>query len=240
MIDSISSFSVEQFKSQFQSEPKPIILSDGILGTNIYSIPIKIFNLSIPIQIEFESSGLMSFILGEHIALSHKYKNENHSVVHQLYNSGIISKKTFALVFNKHNQVHSHNYSLYIGGIPINRKVNVTRKFTIKPNTTVTYWKFDDCKISFENNYDSNKYQVVLKLDNNQNMVDNATFISLHTMIFGKYLLTKEWKIVNQFFTYVICDKKLIQEIFIPKIYYVINGIDIEFKRNSIFDCEKK
>jgi hypothetical protein len=34
-------------------------------------------------------------------------------------------------------------------------------------------------------------------------------------------------------------DKKLIQEMFIPKIYYVINGINIEFKRNSMFDCEE-
>jgi hypothetical protein len=58
-------------------------------------------------------------------------------------------------------------------------------------------------------------------------------------MIFGKYLLTKECRIVYQFFTYVICDKTLIQKMFIPKIYYVINGINIEFKRNSMFDCEE-
>jgi hypothetical protein len=109
LIDSISSFSIEQFKSQFKSKPKPIIQSDGILGTNIYSLPIKIFNLSTPIQIEFESSNLMSFILGEHIALTHTYKNENYSVVHQLYNSGIINKKAFALDSNKHNRVCTHN-----------------------------------------------------------------------------------------------------------------------------------
>lgn len=64
-------------------------------------------------------------------------------------------------------------------------------------------------------------------------------YISLHTMIFGKYLLTKECIIIYQFFTYVMYDKKLIQEMFIPKIYYVINGINIEFKRNSMFDCEE-
>lgn len=174
--------------------------------------------------------------------LAFKVKDENLSMIHYLYNKGIIEHKGFSIYSNnKRNES-----TLYIGGIPqhlISSSIEV-QKCKVNNNFNQKYyftWGCELQKITFGEHSYNNKNYAYFQSNTpfNKNYVPSDFFHFIAKTIFKDPLhdgLCK-YNIILKHFE-IQCDKKVI--INVPSFMFKFDGVFFTFENYELFDCKSE
>ena len=167
------------------------------------------------------------------LTFPHDGSPSEHSIVHQLYNSGQISFKQFYLELNVNNE----NEFLYLGGIPHSLQSRTLNKGYVIPQQKRSYfWNFGFNKFSFGNN----SYNIIsdceIQISYRYFYIDNDTYNKLIKENFEQYIEQKQcskWDINDHI--KIHCVPSVIKDI--PTIKFHFNNFTIDFKKEFLFDC---
>lgn len=175
--------------------------------------------------------------------LAFKVRNESLSMIHSLYNRGIISKKGFSIISNGNKDEEP---TLYLGGIPENYIKNSNKIFKCKVNNHFNRdyyftWGCNLRRITIgEFNY-YNKYYAYFQSSTPfmKNYVPRDFMDFLRIAIF-KELFKKELCHYKSYFQdneEIECKKSIINSI--PDMEFQFEGVNFVLNKENMFRCHK-
>ena len=168
------------------------------------------------------------------ISFAYKYSDTKHSLVHQLYKSGHITKRQFAF----ESQIHNTSNLFSIGGVPP-QYIEGKHKATIQVDQSHNSWGFEVTAIKYNSTISKyfNKQHAYIFTNDTDFYVDNSTFEWLKTEVFGEWFNKGSCKMCTFGKRKTICCKTEIYLNFQP-FSFVIQGYQFDLNKNEMFYCD--
>ena len=237
-LDNCTILKFEPFLPQFlpNQPPQPLKSISTLKFTlSDYFIPLKLFELNIPIKYFFQSCDkefVYSF-KGEYLCFPREQSEyqSGTSLIHQLFYANIILNKQFVLDLNSKQKEEF----LYLGGIPRQIANHIKQEYIIDVSLSKTLWKADVKFFTIgHKNYKLNT-EWVIDLSNKE--------ISVSTMIFSAIVSNHFRKLINQTECWlwypqgskVICKDSVVKNF--GKVFFYIGNTSFEYNKDSLFSC---